>query len=79
MEVAVARHLSVCGVRVGSTKPATFRNASLDAKRQAMMRAVAVYVGRAVRGAEHARHYRCGGRKRPKSSSAARRPVGRVR
>ncbi|MDE0380739.1 MAG: hypothetical protein OXI20_15990, partial [Rhodospirillales bacterium] len=41
-----------------------------------MMRAVAVFVGPAVRGAAH-RHYRSSGPKRPKATSAARRRVGR--
>ncbi|MCY4431370.1 MAG: hypothetical protein OXC11_13395 [Rhodospirillales bacterium] len=40
-----------------------------------MMRAVVVFVG-AGRSETHARHYRCGGPKRPKSPSAACRPVG---
>ena len=43
-----------------------------------MMRAVVVSAGRAVRGATP-RHYRCGGRKRPKSPCAACRPVGGIR
>ena len=41
---------------------------------ETMIRAVAVFFGRAVRGA--CRHYRCGARKRPKASSAAFRRVG---
>ena len=42
---------------------------------ETMMRAVAVFVGRAVRGAAP-RHYRSGAPKRPKAPSAACRPVG---
>ena len=43
---------------------------------ETMMRAVAVFVGREVRGATP-RHYRSGGPKRPKPSSAACRRMGR--
>ena len=42
---------------------------------ETVRRAVVVFVGRAVRGATP-RHYRTDGRKRPKASSAACRPVG---
>ena len=45
---------------------------------ETVIRAVVVFVGRAVRGATP-RHYRFGGRKRPKAPSAACRPVGGIR
>ena len=45
---------------------------------ETMIRAVVVFVGRAVRGARP-RHYRSGARKRPKAPCAACRPVGGIR